>query len=251
MTTAFKFLDSIDDHNYHPTSPDNYQALTANLSYKLDTWTDVPGNGSYCSTKGKNIDSWGVGNTLAAFEVENQNINAETPSGVKCFRRVKLVATGWTECISRGLIPGKCLNGLLVWAAGASNTTAISYLLSSGADVHAWSDMALRWAAERDNLDAVEVLLDAEADIHAVNDEALTMAATRGNFATCEVLLSNGANLHAWDEWALRKAAEAGNLTAVQLFVFAGADPHILNNQAIQRARDNGHDDIADWLESQ
>lgn len=250
MVTAFKFLDSIDDHNYHPTSPD-CQALMANLLYKLNTWINVPGNGCYCSMQGKNIDSWGVGNVLAAFEVENQNTDVVTPMGVKCFNRVKLIATGWTECISRGLVPSKCLNGLLVWAAGANNTTAISYLLASGADIHSWSDMALRWAAERDNLDAVEALLDAGANINAVDDEALRMAVGRGNLATCEVLLSGGANLHAWGEWALREAAEAGNLTVVQLLVFAGANPHALDDQAVRRARNSGYDNIADWLESQ
>ena len=61
------------------------------VKYPLDgSWIDVPGNGAYVAmTDG--LNSGGVGDIIVAMECETPILSVETPRGVTCYRRVRIV----------------------------------------------------------------------------------------------------------------------------------------------------------------
>src|ERR1022692_3090507 len=111
----------------------------------------------------------------------------------------------------------KELNDRLLGAAQCGNTQRVSALLAAGADVHAWTDSALRLAAFNGNARTIQTLLASGADAHAFDDTALRWAADNGHTETVQTLLAAGADVHVWDDDALRRAATKGHTEMVQL----------------------------------
>ena len=64
------------------------------------------------------------------------------------------------------------------------------WLVSIGADIHAWNDYALRMASRNGHLDIVKYLVSKGADIHAWNDYALRMASLNGHLDVVNYLKS-------------------------------------------------------------
>ena len=64
-----------------------------------------------------------------------------------------------------------CINGDL---------KKVKYLVSKGADIHAYHDSALRWAARNGHLEVVKYLVEHGADVHANNNDALRWAVWNG-----------------------------------------------------------------------
>ena len=80
------------------------------------------------------------------------------------------------------------LNDHLIEAVGQDNTQTAQILLASGADIHHWSDQALRRAACAGHRQMVDVLLAAGANVHAEDDWALCWATYKGHMQVVQVL---------------------------------------------------------------
>ncbi len=107
-------------------------------------------------------------------------------------------------------------------AAFDGGIETVERLLSSGADVHADNDGALRIAALRGHTGVVKALLQAGADVHADNDDAIVRAVLMMHTATALVLLDAGAV----NNEALRHAAFLGLAPVVKKLLDAGANAY-------------------------
>ena len=119
----------------------------------------------------------------------------------------------------------------LIEAAREGHLAVVAALLAAGADVHAYSDAALRAAALAGHIEVVRALLGAGADVHAEDDDALLWAARNGHLEVVRALLGAGADVHAEDDDALRWAARADHAEVLRALLGAdhvydaGADP--------------------------
>jgi len=70
------------------------------------------------------------------------------------------------------------------------------------------SNWKLSKAIKNNDLEKVKYLLEQGADLHAFSEEALRFAAEYGHLELVKYLLQQGANLHAWGDYALSHAAK-------------------------------------------
>jgi ankyrin repeat protein len=137
----------------------------------------------------------------------------------------------------------------LLWiCAQEGKVEFVKYLLDAGANVHAYSDDALRLASDNGHTEVVKLLLDAGADVHAYDDYALRLASENGHTEVVKLLLDAGANVHADKDYALRWASEYGHTEIVKLLLDVVADVHAHDNYALRWASDNGHTEVVKLL---
>jgi hypothetical protein len=111
--------------------------------------------------------------------------------------------------------------------AGAThNLSAIKNLVSEGADIHFFADLALRVAVITGQLEYIKYFLSKGADIHTCNDTAVRTAACDGNLEIVKYLVSNGANIYISAKHninAIKCASVLGHFEIVKYFVSLGA----------------------------
>ena len=136
---------------------------------------------------------------------------------------------------------------LLFVASGVGELLMVKYALQQGANIHSYSDNALRFAAEKGHFEVVKFLLDNGADIHIHDDTPLRLASRTGNLEMVKYLVEHGANVHGSD--VLRSAVVNGDLQIVKYLVEHGADIQI-SDDLIKLAQQKGYSDIVKYLES-
>jgi ankyrin repeat protein len=109
------------------------------------------------------------------------------------------------------------LDDLLVDASKNGQAAMVELLIDVGADVHAYTDQALRWASINGHAAVVQMLLDAGARVYANYYQALRWAADAGHSAVVQILLDAGAGVHANDDEALRRAVVNGHTDVVKI----------------------------------
>ena len=129
----------------------------------------------------------------------------------------------------------------IISASQNGHLEIVQILLSSGANVHAKNDEALKWASINGRLEVVLVLLSAGADVHVDDDYPLQLASSNGHVEVVRVLLSAGANVHVDDNYALRSASRHGHLEVVRVLLSPGADVHADNDYALRLASRYGY----------
>ena len=82
------------------------------------------------------------------------------------------------------------LNDVFIENAMNGHIKVVKYLVSQGADIHAWNDYALRWSAEYGHLKMVKYLISQGADIHAEDNQALRRSAYNGHTEVTKYLKS-------------------------------------------------------------
>lgn len=107
---------------------------------------------------------------------------------------------------------------------------------SSGVDLFANENFAIRECAKMGYNQAIAKLLELGADVHANSDEALKSAVQVGAVETVNILLLAGANPYTLDDEALYHAIEYGWPNIVECLLYHGVDPTIHNNLAIRLA---------------
>jgi len=128
---------------------------------------------------------------------------------------------------------------MLRWSASGGHVLVVKYLVSTGANIHAYNDHALRFSARYGHLEVVKYLVGVGADIHADEDFALGWSAENGHLKVVKYLISVGANIHANDDGALRWSALDARLEVVKYLLSVGANIHVhndalLNNKMIK-----------------
>ena len=119
----------------------------------------------------------------------------------------------------------------------------------------------LEYAATNGQTDVLAFLVDAGLDVNraSLHDTPLSATARVGTVETAQWLLDHGADVNAKVEprgaTPLHTAVEEGRLEMVRLLLERGANPDILHGNpqrnALAAARFWGHDDVAEFLESQ
>jgi ankyrin repeat protein len=71
----------------------------------------------------------------------------------------------------------------------------VKYLVSQGANVHAYANYAVRLASENGHLKVVKYLVSQETDIQANNNQAVRWASEYGHLEVVKFLVSQGAEL--------------------------------------------------------
>jgi Ankyrin repeats (3 copies) len=99
----------------------------------------------------------------------------------------------------------KNLDECLIQAAWNGKMETVKTLLAADADVHAWSDLALRGASGNGRTDTVQALLAAGANVHVGDDSALCNAALNGCAETVQVLANH---IFAPESWRGNSRAE-------------------------------------------
>jgi len=70
------------------------------------------------------------------------------------------------------------VNKNLINACETGDFKTVKHLVESGADIHAYDDLALRWAAAEGHLEIVKFLIQNGANIYAQDKYAFTLAKT-------------------------------------------------------------------------
>lgn len=163
----------------------------------------------------------------------------------------------------------------LIWAVGRRSTSAIAFLISSGADVSAVAaegdgKTAVHWASAMDNSRSIlEALLSAGADVDVLDgrgfETPLQTSIMYGRQESFQVLLGSGANPNHRDRLGntpLHVAAGVGDSIMVLTLLEAGADPTLTNKQgvtfqrlffmtpdrALTKSAREGRKAVTDWL---
>ncbi len=122
--------------------------------------------------------------------------------------------------------------------------------LKNGANIHAYSDLAIRLASQNGHLDVVKYLVENSADINAYSDGALRNSSLHGHLDVVKYLVKNGADIHTKSDYPLRVASLGGYIEIVKYLVKNGANIHALSDQALIFASDNKHTDVVKYLKS-
>ena len=138
----------------------------------------------------------------------------------------------------------------LSWASGNGYLDVVKYLVSIGANVHVDNEYPLMYASVEGRLEVVKYLISVGANIHANNDSAIRHASEEGHLDVVKYLISVGANIHANNDSAIKHASEEGHLDVVKYLVAMGADIHSMNNYAVKYASKEGHTDVVNYLVS-
>lgn len=99
-------------------------------------------------------------------------------------------------------------------------------------------------AVRYNNTEMVKLLLEHGADIHIYSDDALRSAVRKSYFEMVVLLLSYGANLHIRDNFALRWAANNGDHKMAALLLEYGADITCISPFAVSWARQNNDQEL-------
>ena len=86
------------------------------------------------------------------------------------------------------------IDQLCIDASKLGSLKAVKYLVSSGANIHAADDLAVRWESENGHLEVVKYLVSSGANIHADNDFAVRWASERGHSQVVQYPASLGEN---------------------------------------------------------
>jgi len=97
-----------------------------------------------------------------------------------------------------------------------SEVSTWKWLVSVGADIHAYEDEAVKYASEHGHLEVVKYLVSLGADIHAGDDWAIVWASGNGHLEVVKYLVSLGADIHAYDDYAIRFASYNSYLEVVE-----------------------------------
>ena len=114
------------------------------------------------------------------------------------------------------LLPTINKEDVLIEASKIGNLKAVKYIVEQGADIHAWSNLALRMASENGHLNIIKYLVDKGTNIHAQDNYALRWASLRGHLNIVKYLVEHGANIYAKNNLALRNASEYGHSEVVK-----------------------------------
>jgi ankyrin repeat protein len=182
-------------------------------------------------------------------------------------RQVRIVA-GLTMCVGLLFVAVGCGNmnqTKLMSAARLGDVGEIRSELKMHAPVEAGDHegcTALHAAAKHNQVEAIQVLVkEGHARVDAKDKDGQTplhLACKKGHFEAADALVKLGANVNAKDadSWtALHFAARQGSLEIVQLLVAKGANTNVIAREEDDRftardvAEDEGHYDIADFLE--
>uniref|UniRef100_A0A5S6QY69 ANK_REP_REGION domain-containing protein n=1 Tax=Trichuris muris TaxID=70415 RepID=A0A5S6QY69_TRIMR len=146
----------------------------------------------------------------------------------------------------------------LTLAAAGNFRDIVAYLLSKGAIIELGACTPLMEAAQEGNYETLSYLLSSGANVHAVttaNETALSYAAESGHTKICEALLAAGAVLeHPGDtgRTPLMKAAAAGHRETVEFLLRKGANPNLCttdnDHNALSLACINCHIPVVDLL---
>src|SRR5581483_9498181 len=82
----------------------------------------------------------------------------------------------------------------------------------------------LSWNCQNGHLSTVQYLVSGGADIHAFDNDAVRLASENGHLSMVQYLVSLGADIHADYNCAVRWASENGHISIVQYLVSIGAD---------------------------
>ena len=140
------------------------------------------------------------------------------------------------------------LNDIFIDSAEYGHLEIVKYLVSQGADIHAWNNWALRGSASNGKLKVVKYLASQGANIHVNDDQVLQYSANNGHLEIVKYLVSQGASIHINNDQALRWGAYNGHLKVVKYLVSQGADIHAKDDQALRWSAKNGHLEIVQYL---
>jgi len=118
---------------------------------------------------------------------------------------------------------------------GIGDLNGVKYLISVGADVHAYYEYSLRSSAKNGHLEVVKYLVSLDADIHVYNDEALRLSAYYGHLEVVKYLISIGADIHANNDGALRYSAYYGHIEVIKYLVSVGANKEMIKELPIYK----------------
>ena len=124
----------------------------------------------------------------------------------------------------------------------------VKFLLKNGANIHAYSDYALRFASECGHIEVMKLLIEAGADIHACSDDALRLASRHGHIEIVKLLIDHGADIHAHSDLALISASMYGHIEIVKLLIDLGADIHACSDLALRYASQFGYTETVKLL---
>ena len=98
-----------------------------------------------------------------------------------------------------------------------SDISTLEKLLDQGAEIHAWSDRALRYAASEGYTEVVAFLLKRGASVNADSGISLLRAVEHGHTEIVRLLLEYKADVHAYNDCVFGIAAEKGSAEIVAL----------------------------------
>lgn len=164
-----------------------FRSLNKKVIYILGEWMDVPGNGSYVSMDGTCISDGGISDTLAVFEVEDEN---EIPRayymsvGIKCFKRVKLIDVGEMDlCLRYKTCNLNAKNGIFLrLATYFKQSNAIRNLLLAGGCLHCSLYPNVIYSD-----DQLNSIVDQCAS--NIEERAICLSVSKGFYATTNVLI--------------------------------------------------------------
>ena len=160
---------------------------------------------------------------------------------------------GWTEAVRLLLSSGADVNADDDWALRTASdwghADVLQLLIQHGANVHARDDFPLKAASQNGHTDVVQLLLQHGADIHDDCDCALMLASSYDHADVVQLLLQHGATVHvAWPDVALCNASAFGEKAVVRFLIRQGADVHAEDNNALGSACMNGHAAVVQLL---
>src|SRR5581483_8827976 len=117
----------------------------------------------------------------------------------------------------------------LNWNCENGYLSIVQYLISLGADIHAYDNYAVRRASENGHLSVVQYLVEL-GNSHRLSPNSTCRYADK---------VSVGADIQACDNYAVKRASEYGHLSVVQYLVSVGADIHADYNYAVKGASKN------------
>lgn len=127
---------------------------------------------------------------------------------------------------------GNSLDVALIQASAANSINTVKFLLSIGADVHAFGDAAGYSPVERGHALVLSILLSAGLNVNSNN--MLTVASSTGHEEIVKILLAHKADVHIDDDEALRAAVKTRRMNIIKILLAAGADINVLDWQDIK-----------------
>jgi ankyrin repeat protein len=129
------------------------------------------------------------------------------------------------------------IDNALTLAAKNNHFPVVEELLNRGANIHAWSDSALRSVAvDTENIPMIRYLISRGADVNTQEGLPLVEAAQRGHALAIQELLNNGADVHARNDKAIVEAARICHLSTVRELVGHGANVQTEDNEPLYLA---------------
>lgn len=116
---------------------------------------------------------------------------------------------------------------------------------------HFFSNM-VRFASDHGHVNIVRYLVERKGiRTESICEKALTVSAEKGHLDVVDYFLRKKLirRMRFYNE-AMVWAAEAGHLKIVKLLVDHGANPHAEDDQGMNWAKENGHDDVVEYLKN-